>query len=94
MFTKDQLEQQLKTNAKSALFDRQFTQAFDKYMNEKRGNANKTYAEQKDWKEYKLNPSIKEVRPFTVEGDDAEFHHAKWASLLRESAFYFDLPTL
>jgi hypothetical protein len=32
MFTKDQLEDQLKTNAKSALFERDFALAFDKYL--------------------------------------------------------------
>lgn len=35
-----------------------------------------------------------EVKPFTVEGDDNQLRKAKWASLLKDSAFYFDKPTL
>ena len=36
MFTKDQLETQLKGNVKSALFERDFVQAFNHYLTEKR----------------------------------------------------------
>jgi len=45
MFTKDQLEEQLKGHAKSAIFERDFAQAFDKYLAQKRNNSNRTYAE-------------------------------------------------
>lgn len=34
------------------------------------------------------------MKPFTVEGDDHQLRKAKWASLLKDSAFYFDKPTL
>jgi hypothetical protein len=34
------------------------------------------------------------IKPFTVEGDDTKFHYAKWDSLLKDSAFYYDLPTI
>jgi len=95
MFTKDQLEDQLKTNAKSALFERDFALAFDKYLAQKREGATKTYAEKKDWTEYTLNPSNeRKIVAFTVKGDDTKLHQAKWQSFLKDAAFYFDLPTL
>ena len=43
MYTKDQLEQQLKSHAKSAIFERDFLLAFNKYLNEKKENAAKSY---------------------------------------------------
>jgi len=49
MFTKDQLETQLKGHAKSAIFERDFVLAFNKYLGEKRDGATRTYAERKDW---------------------------------------------
>ena len=95
MFTKDQLEEQLKVNAKSALFERDFALAFDKYLAEKREGATKTYAEKKDWSEYTLNPSNERaITNFVVKGDDAKLHQAKWKSFLKDAAFYFDQPTL
>lgn len=93
MYTKDQLEEQLKGHAKSAIFERDFMLAFNKYLNEKKEGVNKTYAEKKDWKEYRLNPAFETVTPFTVEGDDNKFHVAKWKSFLKDAAFYYDLPT-
>jgi hypothetical protein len=95
MFTKDQLEAQLKDNAKSAIFERDFALAFDKYLAEKREGQNKTYAEKKDWSEYTLkNSHEKQIVPFTVKGDDSKYHSAKWQSFLKDSAFYYDLPSL
>jgi hypothetical protein len=39
-------------------------------------------------------PSYTEVKPFTIEGDDAKFHKAKWHSMLKDCAHYYDVPTL
>jgi len=95
MFTKDQLESQLRGHAKSAIFERDFVLAFNKYLNEKKEGANKTYSEKKDWQEYRLTPAFEShIQPFTVEGDDAKLHQAKWSSFLKDAAFYYDLPTL
>jgi hypothetical protein len=95
MFTKDQLESQLKTQAKSAMFERDFALAFNRHLNEKREGANRTYAEKKDWREYRLTPAFeKKITPFVVPGDDAKYHQAKWGSLLKDAAFYIDLPTI
>jgi hypothetical protein len=58
MFSKDQLETQLKGHAKSAIFERDFITAFNKYLTEKRDGAGKTYAEKKDWKQYRLIPAF------------------------------------
>jgi hypothetical protein len=95
MFSKDQLETQLKGHAKSAIFERDFVNAFNKYLTEKREGADKTYAEKKDWKEYRLTkPFEPQYTPFVVEGDDNKLHKAKWASFLKDAAFYLDAPTL
>lgn len=69
--------------------------AFDKYLAEKREGANKTYAEKKDWREYRISPAFKRhYEPFTVQGDDDKLHQAKWKSFLKDAAFYYDTPTL
>lgn len=94
MYTRDQMEEQLKQETKAALFEQQFATAFDKYLNEKRQNINQTYADKRDWTKYRLQPSYQEVRPFTVEGDDNKYRKAKWTSLLKDAAFYYDLPTI
>lgn len=95
MFTKDQLESQLRGHAKSAIFERDFVLAFNKYLNEKKEGADKTYSEKKDWKEYRLTPAFEsKIKAFTVEGDDAKLHKAKWSSFLKDAAFYYDIPTL
>ena len=95
MFTKDQLESQLKTQAKSAMFERDFVLAFNKHLNEKREGANRTYAEKKDWQEYRLTPAFeKKIKPYLVPGDDAKLHQAKWGALLKDAAFYVDLPSV
>lgn len=57
MYTKDQMEEQLKYTAKANLFDQQFAAAFDKYINEKRQNINQKYSEKRDWKKYSVMPS-------------------------------------
>ena len=64
----------MKHTAKAAIFDQQFATAFDKFLNEKRQGINQSYADKRDWKKYRLNPSYVEVKPFTVEGDDHKFH--------------------
>lgn len=95
MFTKDQLEAQLKNHAKSAIFERDFVLAFNRHLNDKREGVSRTYAEKKDWKEYRLTPAFEpKTVPFTVEGDDAKLHLAKWKSFLKDAAFYYDVPTL
>lgn len=95
MFTKDQLETQLKGHAKSAIFERDFVLAFNKYLGQKRDGANSTYAQKKDWNEYRLKQAFEpQIKAFTVEGDDTKFHKAKWTSFLKDAAFYYDLPTL
>lgn len=57
MYSKDQLEAQLKTQAKNAMFERDFMLAFNKYLNQKKDNASKTYAEQTNPDEYRLRPA-------------------------------------
>ena len=52
MFQRDQVEEQLKSKAKSALFEREFSEAVNKYLNEKKENTSKPYSEQVDWKKY------------------------------------------
>ena len=94
MYTRDQMEEQLKQETKAHLFEQQFATAFDKYLNEKRQNVNQQYAEKRNWQDYTVNAPYEEVKPFTVEGDDKKFRKAKWASLLKDASFYFDLPNI
>ena len=85
----------MKSHAKSAMFERYFVFAFNKYLGEKREGVSKTYAEKKDWKEYRLTQVFEpQVTAFTVEGDDSKLHQAKWKSFLRDACFYYDLPTV
>ncbi len=90
MYTKDQVEDQLRANVRSAVFEREFVLAFNKHLKEKQEGATKTYAEKRDWKEYRLQPAFETIQPFTVEGDDQKFHLAKWNAFLKDAAFYFD----
>jgi hypothetical protein len=95
MFTKDQLQSELKGQAKSAIFERDFVLAFNKYLGEKREGVSRTYAEKKDWKEYRLTEAYeKHNQPFAVEGDDKKLHQAKWRSCITDATFYYDLPTI
>lgn len=54
MLQKDQLEQQLKSEAKSALFDKQFAEAVSKHLQKKREEVSKPYSEKVDWQKYQL----------------------------------------
>jgi hypothetical protein len=94
MYTKDQIEAQLKAHAKNAIFERDFMVAFNKHLNEKKSSSNQTLAEKKDWRDYRYEPEEKRNQPFVVPGDDHTFHKAKWDSFLHDACFYYDLPNL
>eukprot|EP00347_Sterkiella_histriomuscorum_P012897 403366798 len=94
MYTRDQMEEQLKAHTKAAIFESQFAQAFEKILSEKRSGQNQTYADKVKRNDYTMTDGYAEVKPFTVEGDDNNLRVAKWNSLLKDSAFYFDVPTL
>jgi len=68
MYSKDQLEAQLKAQAKNAIFERDFMIAFNKHLSEKKRE--KSYAEERNWEDYRLKPAFQEVKPFTIAGDD------------------------
>ena len=70
MYSKDQLEAQLKSQAKNAMFERDFMIAFNRHLNLKKDAVNRTYADNKDWRDYRLEPSYKEVERFTIPDDD------------------------
>ena len=77
------------------MFERDFVLAFNKYLGEKRDGVSRTYADKKDWKEYRLTPAFEAKYPaFTVEGDDAKLHQAKWKSMMSDACFYLDTPTV
>ena len=90
------MEEQLKQKAKAKLFEEQFAEAFDKYIGEKRQGINQSYADKRDWKDYRAMPLklSQDTEVFAVEGDDPQFRQAKWNSLLKDCAFYFDNPSL
>ena len=54
MYTKEQVESILRQEAKNKMFDRDFQLAVNKYIQEKKDNAGKTYAEKVNWEDYKV----------------------------------------
>jgi len=90
------MEEQLKQKAKARLFEDQFAEAFNKYITEKREGINQSYADKRDWKEYRAMPLklSQDTAVFAVEGDDGKFREAKWNAMLKDCAFYFDNPSL
>lgn len=88
------MEEQLKAHTKAAIFEQQFAQAFDRILNDKRKGVNQHLADKVNRNEYTMSQGYEPVKPFTVEGDDKNLRVAKWNSLLKDSAFYFDVPSL
>ena len=88
------MEEQLKAQAKAAIFERQFAEQFEKHLNKKRLGQEDLLADKVNRNDYTYLDGYKEVKPFTVEGDDNNLRIAKWNSLLRDAAFYYDYPTL
>lgn len=89
------MEAELKANAKNAIFERDFQNAFSKYLNQKQANHDRPRAEYTDdWKKYKLMPSGERTFPRFIIAGDNKFKSKKWASLMKDSAFYFDLPSI
>lgn len=88
------MEEQLKSQAKAAIFERQFAEQFEKQLNKKRSGQQDLLADKVNRDHYTYLDGYQEVKPFTVEGDDNNLRIAKWNSLLKDAAFYFDYPTL
>lgn len=93
MYSRDQMEEQLKAQAKAAIFERQFAEAFEKQLQKKRMGEQQMLADKVDRTDYTVTDGYQEVKPFTVEGDDNNLRIAKWNSLLKDAAFYYDYPT-
>jgi hypothetical protein len=49
MYTKDQLEEQLKNQAKSRIFEREFIHAVNRHLSDKKDNIDRTFAETQNW---------------------------------------------
>ena len=75
------------------MFERDFMIAFNRHLNLKKDASTRTYAETRDWKEYRLEPAYKEVERFTIDGDD-KFQTRKWHAMLKDCAFYYDAPNI
>ena len=89
------MEEQLRAQTKAAIFEKQFAQAFERVLNDKRsGASDQHYADKVNRDKYTTTDGYQEIQPFTVEGDDKNLRVAKWNSLLKDSAFYFDVPNL
>ena len=96
MYTREQIEQSLKEKAKDSMFERDFQQSFNKYLTDKQQNPNRKYSETVNADDYRLKDcevTTPQHPPFEIPNDD-EFKSKKWTSLLKDSAFYFDLPTI
>ena len=93
MYTRDQMEEQLKATTKAAIFEKQFAEAFDRVLLEKRSGAPKPYSEKVNRDDYTVRDGYREYKEFTVEGDDHHYRLAKWNSLLKDTAYYYDNPS-
>ena len=87
------MEEKLRTQAKNAIFQRDFREAFNKYVDEKRQASIQPYADRVDHSEYRIGQSMDKLKPFTVE-DDCKLNLKKWASCLKDCAYYYDDPSL
>jgi hypothetical protein len=93
MFDKQQLHDQLKQKAKDALFERQFQIAVEKELADKAKDC--FYSEDKNFRDYEHGKDLAAptYKAFSVEGDD-EHQTLKWNSALKDSAYYFDQPSI
>ena len=77
--------------------EEQYQRDFDKYLNEalaeKQAEAKKLYAEKVDRLDYTPEEGYVVTKPFKVAGDD-KLRTGHWNELLRDSAFYYDQPTV
>lgn len=92
MFDKAQLHEQLKQVAKDAIFEQEFDKAVQRELNLRKARADQVYNQHAIEQERDLR-GIEYPKPFVVEGDD-QHKTQKWNLLLKESAFYFDDPTI
>ena len=73
------------------LFEAEFQNEVNRQLAERQANAGKTIAEVYNAE----NPHPEPVKPtrFAIEGDDAN-QTLMWRSLMKDCAFYYDVPTL
>ena len=96
MYSKDQLQDALKAEAKNSIFERDFAQSFNKYLGQKKNNVGQSYSEQVDKDKYRLKQSefgVNQHPAFVIPGD-GNLKQMKWASLMKDACFYYDLPTI
>ena len=91
MYSGPEHREKLKQEAKNFLFDQNFQAEVQRQIAEKQANKNKTLVE-------KLGQDSAEQRDrlssrFTIKGDD-ENKTLMWRSLMKDCAYYYDVPTL
>ena len=91
MFSRDEHREKLKQEAKNALFDQEFAAEVERQIAEKQANKGKSLLEK-----MKLDSVTQknELAPrFKIDGDDS-YQTLMWRSLMKDCAFYYDVPTL
>ena len=97
MYARETLQKQLLGEAKSQLFQEKLEEAIFKAAAEKKAQADVPLAAKMDDKDYFKKSLVDKrdlyAKPFAIEGDD-NLNSKMWASLKKDSAHYFDCPTV
>ena len=92
MFNAAQHREKLKQDAKNVLFDQEFAAEVERQIAEKKALKGKSLAEQMKL-DGKNTPANMPAPRFAVAGDD-EHNTLMWRSLMKDCAYYFDVPTI
>eukprot|EP00349_Pseudokeronopsis_sp_Brazil_P010894 CAMPEP_0202980004 /NCGR_PEP_ID=MMETSP1396-20130829/86003_1 /ASSEMBLY_ACC=CAM_ASM_000872 /TAXON_ID= /ORGANISM="Pseudokeronopsis sp., Strain Brazil" /LENGTH=98 /DNA_ID=CAMNT_0049719695 /DNA_START=1 /DNA_END=297 /DNA_ORIENTATION=+ len=97
MYSRFELEEALKREAKNQIFEREFQNAVTRNLREKRQTADtrlyKDTASKESLDQLKVAERRLHYPVFTVEGDD-ELQSKRWDLFFKDAAFYFDKPTI
>lgn len=85
------MREQLKQKTKDEIFLHKFNEQVNSEL--QKVMAGSKYSEKVNPFDYLKNPSIRSLRRFTIEGDDAD-NSKKWHSFMVDCAHYYDRPTL
>ena len=92
MYSQQEHREKLKQEAKNYLFDQEFAAEVERQISEKQANQSKTLSEATNVKRLDTQKWRQSSR-FEVTGDD-ENKTLMWRSLMKDCAFYYDVPTI
>ena len=92
MYSQQEHREKLKQEAKNYLFDQEFAAEVERQISEKQANQTKTLSEATNVKRLDTQ-KWRQTSRFEVTGDD-ENKTLMWRSLMKDCAFYYDVPTI